>query len=103
LGQGFFPILRFPLPILIPPNAPQSSSSIIRGCYNRRNSGRRTSGISLTPPKDIIKKKTHKFPFSFPWRAVFACFVLCSLTEYQNSSTNPNYPSVSARKASNTD
>jgi hypothetical protein len=33
-GAGFLRVLRFPLPILIPPTAPQSSS-IIRGWYNR--------------------------------------------------------------------
>jgi hypothetical protein len=36
---GFLRIARFPLPIRIPPIAPQSSSSIIRGWYNRPNSG----------------------------------------------------------------
>jgi hypothetical protein len=33
-GAGFLQVLRFPLPILIPPIAPHSSS-IIRGWYNR--------------------------------------------------------------------
>jgi hypothetical protein len=41
-GIGFLRIHRFPLPIFIPPTAPHSSSSIIRGWYNRVNSGRRT-------------------------------------------------------------
>jgi hypothetical protein len=50
-GTGFLRVLLFPLPILIPPTAPQSSSSIIRGWYNRPDSGRRTSGLSLTPPQ----------------------------------------------------
>jgi hypothetical protein len=40
LGEGFLRLLRFPLPILIPPTAPHSSS-IIRGWYNRPVSGRR--------------------------------------------------------------
>jgi hypothetical protein len=39
-GAGFLQVVRFPLPILIPPTAPHSSS-IIRGWYNRPNSGRR--------------------------------------------------------------
>jgi hypothetical protein len=34
-GAGFLRVLRFPLPIFIPPIAPQSSSSIIWGLYNR--------------------------------------------------------------------
>jgi hypothetical protein len=34
-GAGFVWVLRFPLPIFIPPIAPQSSSSIIWGLYNR--------------------------------------------------------------------
>jgi hypothetical protein len=37
-GAGFLRVLRFPLPILIPPTAPHSS--IIRGWYNRPTSGR---------------------------------------------------------------
>jgi hypothetical protein len=32
---GFLRVLRFPLSIFIPPTAPQSPSSIIRGWYNR--------------------------------------------------------------------
>jgi hypothetical protein len=34
-GAGFLRVLRFPLPIFIPPTAPQSSPSIIWGLYNR--------------------------------------------------------------------
>jgi hypothetical protein len=34
-GAGFLRVLRFPLPIFIPPIAPQSSSSIIWGLCNR--------------------------------------------------------------------
>jgi hypothetical protein len=34
-GASFLRVLRFPLPILIPPIAPQPSSSIIWGLYNR--------------------------------------------------------------------
>jgi hypothetical protein len=41
-GAGFLRALRFTLPILIPPTAPQSSS-IIRGWNNRPISGRRTT------------------------------------------------------------
>jgi hypothetical protein len=40
-GPGFLRVLRFPLPIFITQTAPHSSSSsIIRGWYNRPNSGR---------------------------------------------------------------
>jgi hypothetical protein len=39
-GAGFLQVLRFPLPILIPPNA--TSSSVIRGWYNMPVSGWRT-------------------------------------------------------------
>jgi hypothetical protein len=31
-GAGFLRVLRFPLPVFIPPIAPQSASSIIWGC-----------------------------------------------------------------------
>jgi hypothetical protein len=41
IGGGFLRVLRFPLPILIPPTAPYSSS-IVRGWYNRPVSGRCT-------------------------------------------------------------
>jgi hypothetical protein len=37
----FFWVFGFPLPILVPPTSPHSSY-IIRGWYNRPNSGRRT-------------------------------------------------------------
>jgi hypothetical protein len=34
-GAGFLRVLRFPLPVFIPPIAPQSPSPIIWGWYNR--------------------------------------------------------------------
>jgi hypothetical protein len=34
-GAGFLQVLRFPLPIFIPPISPQSPPPIIRGWYNR--------------------------------------------------------------------
>jgi hypothetical protein len=40
-GAGFLRILRFPLPLLIPPTAPHSSY-IMRGWYSRPNNDRRT-------------------------------------------------------------
>jgi hypothetical protein len=46
-GAGFLRVLRLPLPILIPPTVPHSSS-IIRG-YNRPNSGRRTKWTQSHP------------------------------------------------------
>jgi hypothetical protein len=48
-GAGFLLVLRFPLPILITPTAPHSSSSIIRGWYNRPNSRRRTKWTQSHP------------------------------------------------------
>jgi hypothetical protein len=47
-GAGFLRVLRFPLPILIAPTGPHSSS-IIRGRYNRPNSGRRTKWTQSHP------------------------------------------------------
>jgi hypothetical protein len=46
----------FPLPILILPTAPHSSSSIIRGWYHRPVSGRRTKWIQSHPN---LKKKNY--------------------------------------------
>jgi hypothetical protein len=46
-GAGFLRVLRFTLPILIPPTIPHSS--IIRGWYNRPNSGRSTRWTHSDP------------------------------------------------------
>jgi hypothetical protein len=51
---GFLRVFRFPLPILIPPTAPHSSSSISRGWYNRPISGRRTKWTqSQSTPRNL--------------------------------------------------
>jgi hypothetical protein len=47
-GAGFLLVLRFPMPILIPPTAPHSSSTI-RSWYNRPNIGRRTKWTQSDP------------------------------------------------------
>jgi hypothetical protein len=52
-GAGFLRGFRFSLPILIPPTAPHSSSSTIRGCHNRPESGRRAS---VSPHRKKQKK-----------------------------------------------
>jgi hypothetical protein len=58
-GVGFLRVLLFPLPILIPPTVPHSSSSVIRGWYNRPVSGRRTKWTQSHPtPRNKKKKKT---------------------------------------------
>jgi hypothetical protein len=54
-GAGFLQVLRFPLPILIPPIAPQSLSFIIWGWYNRPVMTTVPSGLSFTPIRIIIK------------------------------------------------
>jgi hypothetical protein len=46
---GFLRVIRFPLPIRILPTAPHSSSSVIRGWYNRKNSGRRIKWTQSHP------------------------------------------------------
>jgi hypothetical protein len=48
-GASFLRVLRVPLPIFIPPVAPQSPSSIIWGLYNRPEVAAVPSGLSLTP------------------------------------------------------
>jgi hypothetical protein len=60
-GTGFLRVLRFPLPILIPPTAPHSSSSIIWGWYNRP-----ISRLSLTPPKET-KRNDIMAGISYVW------------------------------------
>jgi hypothetical protein len=47
-GIAFLQVLRFPLPIFIPPIAPQSPSPIIWGWYNRPEVAAVPSGLSLT-------------------------------------------------------
>jgi hypothetical protein len=54
-GTGFLRVLRIPLPILIPPTAPYSSS-IIWGWYTRPISGRRTKW-TVSPHSKTQKKK----------------------------------------------
>jgi hypothetical protein len=78
-GAGFLRVLRFPLPILIPPTAPHSSSmSIVRGWYNRPVSGRRTKWTQshLTPPQEtkqyyylenMIKVQKHLTFVDYSW------------------------------------
>jgi hypothetical protein len=56
-GAGFLRVLRFPLPTFIPPIAPQSPSTIIRGSYNRPNSIRRTKWTqSHHTPRNLEKE-----------------------------------------------
>jgi hypothetical protein len=50
----FLRVLRFPLPILIPPIAPHPLSSINRGWYNRPNSGRRAKWTQSHDALSII-------------------------------------------------
>jgi hypothetical protein len=52
IGACILRALRFPLPILLPPNIPYSS--IIRGWHNRPNSGRRTKCTQSHP---TLRKK----------------------------------------------
>jgi hypothetical protein len=54
LGTGFLRALQFPLPIIIPPIAPQSPPSIIWGWYNRPVVVAVPSALSLTPLIIII-------------------------------------------------
>jgi hypothetical protein len=56
-GAGFLRVLRFPLTILLPLIAPHSSS-IIRGWYNRPDSGRRTKWTQSQPTPKNYKKTT---------------------------------------------
>jgi hypothetical protein len=54
-AAGFLRVLRFHLPILIPPTTPHSSS-IIWGWYNRPNIGRRTKWTQSHPTPRNKKK-----------------------------------------------
>jgi hypothetical protein len=72
-GAGFLRVLRFPLPILIPPTA--LHSSIVWGWYNRPVNGRRTKWThnqSHPTPRKLKKKQVSLFnkrtprPESYP-------------------------------------
>jgi hypothetical protein len=54
-GAGFLRVRRFPLPIFIPPIAPQSPSSVLWGSYNRPIAAAVPSGLSRTPLRIIIQ------------------------------------------------
>jgi hypothetical protein len=54
-GRLFSEYFCFPLPILIPPTAPHSSTYIIRGWYNRPNSGRLPKRLILAPLQETNK------------------------------------------------
>jgi hypothetical protein len=54
-GAVFLRVLLFPLPVLIPPTAPHSTS-IIRGWYNRPISDRRTKWTQSHPTSKNLKK-----------------------------------------------
>jgi hypothetical protein len=56
-GAGFLLVLRFPLPILIPPTAPHSSSSFGAGTISQLVADVQ-SGLSATQPQETKKKKT---------------------------------------------
>jgi hypothetical protein len=60
-GAGFLRVLRFPLPILIPPTTPHSSSSIIRGWYSRRTKGRCNKWTQSHPTPRNKKNKCMDF------------------------------------------
>jgi hypothetical protein len=60
LGQVSLLVLRFPLPIFIPPTAPHSSSGA--GTIGQTVADV-PSGLSLTPPQEIKKKCLVGFGF----------------------------------------
>jgi hypothetical protein len=60
-GAGFLRVLRFPLPIRIPPTTPQSSSYIIWGWYNRQNSGSSTKWTEWVSTHEENNKKMAHF------------------------------------------
>jgi hypothetical protein len=68
-GADCLRVLWFPLPILIPPIAPQSPSSIIWGWYNRPVVAAVPSGLSLTPVRIIIKKLLHVVVVQTSWKS----------------------------------
>jgi hypothetical protein len=62
-GVGFLRVLQFPLPILIPPTAPHSSSIIRVGTIGQSVADV-PSGLSLTQPQETKKKNYWKAEMS---------------------------------------
>jgi hypothetical protein len=68
-GAGFLRVVRFPLPILIPPTAPHSSS-IIRGWYNRPVSDRYMWQVIICVSSSVVN--------NFKWYVVlYPCYSSC--------------------------
>jgi hypothetical protein len=95
-GADFLRVLRFSLPILIPPTAPHSSSSIIRGWYYRQISGQRkewTKSQRIKFERGIVIFKRSVFRDINPYsclkinrRAQHAtCFILISCLLYYST------------------
>jgi hypothetical protein len=88
-GAGFLRVLRFPLPILIPPTATHSSS-IIRGWYKWPISGRRTKWTQSYPTPRNQQKRTKSSTRLLLWklclsegahcRVLFPCFYSSQLS-----------------------
>jgi hypothetical protein len=72
---GFLRVLRFTLPIFVPPIAPKSPSSINRGLYNRPEVAAVPSGLSPIPLKKHAQVSLCPLsiylwlysPFAGPW------------------------------------
>jgi hypothetical protein len=81
-GVAILEVFRFPLPILIPPTALESSLSsflsIIWDWYNRPNSGRRTKWTQFHP----TPKKFKKIYITLKFVMLAAMFALPGLDEY---------------------
>jgi hypothetical protein len=96
-GAGFLRVLRFTLPIFIPPIAPQSPSSIIWGLYNRPEVAAVPSGLSPTLLIIIIKKRVPGAFFQeikFPGRKLITYFELVPIIN--KASLLPAMSSLSA-------
>jgi hypothetical protein len=74
---GFLWVLRFPLPIRIPPLAAHSPSSIIWGLYNRPAVAAVPSGLSPTPLIIILIINNNKIV-----KSIIFCDAPCSLVQY---------------------
>jgi hypothetical protein len=80
-GAGFLRVLRFPLPIFIPPIAPQSPSSIT---WRRSAVAAVPGGLSLTPLIIIIQ---------FSW-CLFTCKLNSTEANYKFSTSTQKYTKI---------
>jgi hypothetical protein len=99
-GAGFLQVLRFPLPILIPQNAPYTTNTINQGWYHRSTSGCHTKW-TRSHPISLIKEKKLKHENLEEEGRVFTSYwwlLLVAWTQQHSSTSRNKQPSTEPEK-----